>query len=66
MGCQRVVKCLLQITRIVLAQLMISLDQPNRRMLARMSGGVGGGLSDEAPYPGIGVKLSGSFFQRVT
>jgi hypothetical protein len=30
---------------------MICLDQPNRRMRTRMSGGVGGGLSDEAPYP---------------
>ena len=32
---------------------MICLDQPNRRMRTRMSGGVGGGLRDGAPYPVI-------------
>ncbi len=30
---------------------MICLDQPNRRMRTRMSGGVGGGLRKGAPYP---------------
>ena len=28
-------------------------DQPNRRMRTRMSGGVGGGLREGAPYPVI-------------
>jgi len=30
---------------------MICPDQPNRRMRTRMSGGVGGGLREGAPYP---------------
>jgi len=51
MGCHGFAECLLQITWIVSAQLMICLDQPNRRMRTRMSGGVGGGLCKGAPYP---------------
>ena len=51
MGYHCFAECLLQITWIVFAQLMICLDQPNRRMRTRMSGGVGGGLCKGAPYP---------------
>ena len=30
---------------------MICLDQPNRRIRTRMSGGVGGGSREATPYP---------------
>ncbi len=57
MGCHGVAQRLFQITWIVFAQLMICLDQPNRRMRTRTSGGVGGGLRKGAPYPVIGFYL---------
>ncbi|MFC1635199.1 hypothetical protein ACFL5Z_10175 [Planctomycetota bacterium] len=44
-------KCLLEVVWIVSTRFLICLDQPNRRIRTRMSGGVGGGLREEAPYP---------------
>ena len=44
-------KCLLEVVWIVSTRFLNCLDQPNRRIRTRMSGGVGGGLREEAPYP---------------
>ena len=45
--------CLLEVVWIVSTRFLNCLDQPNRRIRTRMSGGVGGGLRKGAPYPAI-------------
>ena len=43
--------CLLEVVWIVRTWFLNCLDQPNRRIRTNMSGGVGVGLCEEAPYP---------------